>query len=48
MSAKMHQLKVKQEETAYKHYEEWRENLEERQKCIDIENKLSQLLKYPE
>lgn len=48
MSAKIYQLKQKQKETAYKHYKEWNKELDERQKCIDIDNKLSQLLKYPE
>lgn len=46
MSAKMSQLKQKQEGTDFKHYNEWSENLDERKKCIDIKNKLSQLLRY--
>ena len=46
MSAKMRQLKQKQKETEFKHFSEWSEDLDERKKCIDIENKLSQLLRY--
>lgn len=46
MSAKMRQLKQKQKETEFKHFSEWSEDLDERKKCIDIENRLSQLLRY--